>query len=121
MKTLNHCARQDFNSWPPRSIVVALSIQIHLILPLNLYSEHYMPITHTPGCKIHKNFQFKILHFYSFSGWLQLILKQMIKLMQTYWSRSMITGLNRYVEHLYCENCQVKCWLRISTPWFLSS
>ena len=60
-------------------------------------------------CKMHKNFQFKILHFLSFSGWLQLILKQMIKPMQTYWSRSMITGLNRFVEHLYCENCQVKC------------
>jgi hypothetical protein len=47
MKTLNHRAGQDFNSWPPKSIVGALSIQIHLILHLNLYNEHYLHITHT--------------------------------------------------------------------------
>jgi len=47
MKILNHSAGLDFNSWLPSSIVGALFIQIHLILPLNLYNDHHLHITHT--------------------------------------------------------------------------
>jgi hypothetical protein len=95
MKTLNNSEGQDFNSWSPKSIVGALSIQLQLILPI-IYT---VSVICTWDVKCIKTL-FKILHFSSFSGWLQSILKQMIKPMQMYWSRSMITGLNRYVEHL---------------------
>jgi hypothetical protein len=41
MKNLNHSAGQDFNPWPPRSIVGVLSIQLHQILYNECYILHH--------------------------------------------------------------------------------
>jgi len=59
MKTLNHSEGQDFYSWPPKSIVGALSIQIH-VFTCNLYNEHYLHM----GCKMHKNIPFITFFFF---------------------------------------------------------